>query len=352
MSFGELPTCKSYRLLASSRLFLKYALNFSLLFSVVSKSNTVFSQAEENSQKINSQNTEGLERSRRLGLIGGYETITASLRIEESENELEYESSSLRRFNLGVEWNGYAGSVSVSSNSRAGIEEGEVSTGGFALILQGAKGPIGWVGSYYNIRGFNLRSINGKRPNPDQRGRDDIRLINVGLNLFYSFFHEDFSPAAAFRHLEKQSFSGWSPLVEVSYDTFAISASKSLVPDDKVDLFQNSSDFTGSMSTSLNVYLGVAGIWAITQNMFVAGSLSVGIGPELSRTSSSDGEVTATSQTTKSSARFSLGYKTGDNAFGLNSFNDNIQSSHEGYDTVFSKFSSEIYYAHLTDWFF
>ena len=87
--------------------------------------------------------------------------------------------------------------------------------------------------------------------------RADIKVRNLGANLYYSF-SDDFSLAECFKQMENNYKSSGSPLVSLSVNEFNISGDSSLIPESAQADYGDFADYRGGKYRSISAGGGYA----------------------------------------------------------------------------------------------
>ena len=140
-----------------------------------------------------------------------------------------------------------------------------------------------------------------------QTKRSDIKVRNIGTNIYYTFF-DDFSLAECFKQMENNYKSSGSPLVSLSINEFRISGSKSLIPESAQANYGDFADYRGGRYRSISAGGGYAYLKTYTNSLYASAALMAAIGYMNSKEDLNTREIQSHSLAINVNLKISAGY--------------------------------------------
>ncbi len=137
--------------------------------------------------------------------------------------------------------------------------------------------------------------------------RADIKVRNLGANLYYSF-SDDFSLAECFKQMENNYKSSGSPLVSLSVNEFNISGDSSLIPESAQADYGDFADYRGGKYRSISAGGGYAYLKTTQSNFYASAALMVSLGYMNSKENLHVKEIQSHSLAINVNLKFSAGY--------------------------------------------
>lgn len=137
--------------------------------------------------------------------------------------------------------------------------------------------------------------------------RADIKVRNLGANLYYSF-SDDFSLAECFKQMENNYKSSGSPLVSLSVNEFNISGDSSLIPESAQADYGDFADYRGGKYRSISAGGGYAYLKTTQSNFYASAALMVSLGYMNSKENLQVKEIQSHSLAINVNLKFSAGY--------------------------------------------
>lgn len=187
---------------------------------------------------------------------------------------------------------------------------------------------------YQKYEGYYLSNPSdfGYTEGDPQTKRSDIKVRNVGANIYYSFF-DDFSLAECFKQMENNYKSSGSPLVSLSVNEFKISGNSSLIPEAAQADYGDFADYRGGRYRSISAGGGYAYLKTYSNNTYTSAALMAAIGYMNSKENINIREVQSHSLAINVNLKLSAGYSSEYFYAGLTAFgflNSTSKSSDKG----------------------
>ena len=155
--------------------------------------------------------------------------------------------------------------------------------------------------------------------------RDDLRLQNLSVNVFYNFNSDKFSYRAAYIHDEKQLKSAGAFILTGSLGYFKAKADSSFIPPNSKFGFQPESFYDQTDFYTVAITPGYAHTFVLFKNMYLSGSLSGLVGLQYYEASAKNGYDEGFDHYFKGILRASAGYSTNRWVFGA-VFSSDVQN--------------------------
>jgi len=162
---------------------------------------------------------------------------------------------------------------------------------------------------YQNYSGYYLANPSdfGYREGDPETIRSDIKVRNIGINVYYSF-SDDFSLSECFKQMENNYKSSGSPLVSISVNEFKISGDSSLIPESVQADYGDFADYRGGRYKSISAGGGYAYLKTYPNNLYASAALMAAVGYMNSKENIKIREVQSHSLAINVNLKLSAGY--------------------------------------------
>ncbi|MBP8083216.1 MAG: DUF4421 family protein [Spirochaetes bacterium] len=174
---------------------------------------------------------------------------------------------------------------------------------------------------YQNYSGYYLRNPSdfGYIEGDPETIRSDIKVRNIGVNIYYSF-SDDFSLSECFKQMENNFNSSGSPLVSLSVNEFKISGDSSLIPESVQADYGDFADYRGGRYKSISAGGGYAYLKTYSNNLYASAALMAAVGYMNSREDLHEKNIRSHSLSINVNLKLSAGYSSDYFYAGLTAF--------------------------------
>lgn len=238
------------------------------------------------------------------------QNIILSRYVNDSQvgDDIEYDANTTMDMGIGASYKSLGGSFSLSSESLEDENKyGKSESRDYQFYFY--TDHFGADLYYQEYKGYYLS-------NPSRFGyvegdattlRPDLKVKNIGTNIYYSF-SDDYSLSASFKQMEKTYKSAGSWMISLSLNDFIIKGDYSLIPQPAQSQFGNFSDYRGGNYRSISVGGGYGYLLVLCDSIYLGGVLMVGFGYMNAQEDLGNSETSANLMAINVNLKFSAGY--------------------------------------------